>query len=55
MAHSSRSNCELFCTPAKVNKPAREHFLNVMQYFRNIELFDCDDLAGLISRITVQK
>jgi hypothetical protein len=42
-------------TSQKVNKPAREHFLNVMQYFRNIELFDCDDLAGLISRITVQK
>jgi len=47
-----RINGFYIITSQKVNKLAREYFRTVMQYFRNIQLFDCDDLYSLIKKLT---
>lgn len=39
-------------TSQKINRPARKYFYEAIQYFRNIQLFDCDDLYALIQKLT---
>lgn len=39
-------------TSQKVNQPARKYFCNEILFFRNIQLFDCDDLYYLIKKLT---
>jgi len=42
-------------TSQKTNQPAREYFLQQIQFFRNIQLFDCDDLYHLIKKLTKER